>query len=72
MSDDIFEPISQGSDRAQDEENSRIEAITNELRRRCKLYEAQFGNSQPHVSHAKHFTKHLLLFLSIVESHNLE
>ena len=51
MSDDIFEPISQGSDRAQDEENSRIEAITNELRRRCKLYEAQFGNSQPHVSH---------------------
>ena len=50
MSHDISQPVPQGSDRAQDAENSRIEAIANELRRRCKLYEAQLGDSQPHVS----------------------
>ena len=49
MSYDIFQPVPQGSIGAQDAENRRIEAITNEFRRRCELYEAQRGDSQPHV-----------------------
>ena len=32
---DILESVSQGSDGAQDAENSRIEAISDELKRRC-------------------------------------
>ena len=47
---DILKSVSQGSDGAQDAENSRIEAITDELRRRCELYEAQRRDSKPHVS----------------------
>lgn len=50
MSHDISQPVPQGGFGAQDAENSRIEAIANELRRRCELYEAQRGDSQPHVS----------------------
>ena len=50
MSHDISQPVPQGSFGAQDAENSRIEAIANELRRRCELYETQRGDSQPHVS----------------------
>ena len=45
--------VPQGSDGAQDAENRRIEAIANELRRRCELYEAQRRDSQPHVNHFK-------------------
>ena len=51
MSYDIFQPVPQGSIGAQDAVNSRIEVIANELRRRCKLYEAQRGDSRPHVNH---------------------
>ena len=47
---DILESVSQGSDGAQDAENSRIEAITDELRRRCELYETQRGTGQAHVT----------------------
>ena len=47
---DILQSVSQGSDGAQDAENSRIEAISDELKRRCKLYEAQLGDGQPHVA----------------------
>ena len=47
---DILQSVSQGSDGAQDAENSRIEAITDELRRRCELYEAQRGTGQAHVT----------------------
>ena len=50
MSHDIFQPVPQGGLGAQDAENSRIETIADELRRRCELYEAQRGDSQPHVS----------------------
>ncbi len=50
MSHDISKSVSQGSIGAQDADNSRIEAIANELRRCRKLYEAQCGDSQPHVS----------------------
>ena len=47
---DILQSVSQGSNGAQDAENSRIEAISDELKRRCKLYEAQLGDGQPHVA----------------------
>jgi len=47
---DIFQPVPQGSLGAQDAENRRIEAIANELRRGCELYEAQCGDSEPHVN----------------------
>ena len=49
MNHDISQSVSQGSYGAQDAENSRIEAIADELRRRCELYEAQRGDSQPNV-----------------------
>lgn len=43
---DIFQPVPQGIDGAQDAENKRIKAISDELYRRCKLYETQSGNCQ--------------------------
>lgn len=50
MSYDIFQSVSQGVFGAQDAENRRIEAVANELRRRCKLYEAQCRDGESHVS----------------------
>ena len=50
MNDDLFQSIPQGSIGAQDAENRRIEAVADELRRRCKIYEAQFRDGQSHVS----------------------
>ena len=37
---DILQSVSQGSDGAQDAENSRIAAIADELERLCAVYEA--------------------------------
>lgn len=37
---DISEPISQGSDEAQEAENRRIAEIADELSRLCRVYEA--------------------------------
>ena len=51
---DILKSISQGSDGAQDAENSRIAAIADELRRRSKLYEAQHGDGQRNMEMASH------------------
>ena len=39
MNDDIFESVSQGSNGAYDEENRRIQEVSNELQRLCRLYE---------------------------------
>jgi len=50
MNDDLFQSVSQRSIGAQDAENRRIEAVADELRRRCKLYEAQRRDGQSHVS----------------------
>jgi len=50
MNDDLFQSVSQRSIGAQDAENRRIEAVADELCRRCKLYEAQFRDGQSHVS----------------------
>lgn len=46
---DIPKSIPQGSDGAQEAENSRIVAIANELNRLCRVHEAQFGSGQPDV-----------------------
>ncbi len=50
MNYDISQSVSQGSNGAQDEENSRIAAIANELERLCSVHETQPGNSQQNVS----------------------
>ena len=47
---DISQPVPQGSNGAQDAENSRIAAIANELERLCTIHEAQSGDSQQNVS----------------------
>ena len=50
MNDDISQSVSQGSNGAQDEKDSRIAAIANEHERLCSVHEAQCGNSQQNVS----------------------
>ena len=50
MNHDISQSVSQGSNGAQDEKDSRIAAIANELERLCSVHEAQCGNSQQNVS----------------------
>ena len=46
MNDDIFESVSQGSNGAYDEENRRIQEISNELQRLCRLHEEKSGNGK--------------------------
>ena len=46
MNDDIFESVSQGSNGAYDEENRRIQEVSNELQRLCRLHEAQSRTGQ--------------------------
>ena len=46
MSNDILESVSQGSNGAYDEENRRIQEISNELQRLCRLHEAQSRTGQ--------------------------
>ena len=48
---DLSESISQRSSGEKDAENHRIKEISNELRRRCKLYETESGDSKIHVNH---------------------
>ena len=50
MRHDISQPVPQGSDGAQDAENSRIAAIADELERLCAVHEAQCGDSLQDVS----------------------
>ena len=56
MSYDISQPIPQGSDGAQDAENSRISAITDELKRLCAVYEAQRGDCVEDVNRFEYGT----------------
>lgn len=51
MSHDISQSVPQGSIGAQDAENSRVGAISDELYRLCQLYEAQCRDSQQDVNH---------------------
>lgn len=48
---DLSESISQRSSREKDAENNRIKKISDELRRRCQLYETKFGDCKVHVNH---------------------
>jgi len=43
---DIFQPIPQGGYGAYDEENRKIQGITDELKRLCRIHEEEFGDSQ--------------------------
>lgn len=47
---DLSQSISQRSSGEKDAENQRIQEIANELSRRCRLHEKEFGNSQSNVS----------------------
>ena len=46
MNDDIFESVSQGSNGAYDEENRRIQEVSNELQRLCRLHEEKSGTGK--------------------------
>jgi hypothetical protein len=46
MNDDIFESVSQGSNGAYDEENRRIQEVSNELQRLCRLHEKESGDGK--------------------------
>lgn len=46
MSNDISKSVSQGIYGTYDEENRRIQEISDELQRLCKLHEEESGNSK--------------------------
>ena len=78
MGNDVFEPISQRSRRAEDEENRRIQEIADELYRRCCLYEEKLREGQNNVrpSEIEHriaedYAKEHGLWLSINEVFDL-
>lgn len=47
---DMLQSVPQGSDGAQEAENSRIAAIANELQRLCAIHEVQSGTGQKNVT----------------------
>ena len=51
MSNDISESVSQRGYGAETPQNRRIYEISDELRRRCQLYEAQFRDGQETINH---------------------
>lgn len=50
MTDGIFESISQRIGREETQENRRIQEIADELRRRCCVYEKEYGTSNSNVN----------------------
>ena len=46
MSDDISQSVSQRGNGAYDEENRRIQEVSNELQRLCRLHEEKSGNGK--------------------------
>ncbi|MBR6202597.1 MAG: hypothetical protein IKQ62_06305 [Bacteroidaceae bacterium] len=50
MRDDLSESISQRSNGEKDSENNRIKKISDDIARRCQLYEAESGDGKKHVS----------------------
>lgn len=50
MNYDISQPVSQRSRGEEIAENRRIYEISDELHRRCQLYEAKRGDGQSHMS----------------------
>ncbi len=51
MNDDIFKSVSQGSDVAYEEENRRIQKISDELQRLCRIHDEQSGESKANGNH---------------------
>ena len=51
MSDDIFQSVSQRSRGEEIAENRRIYEVSDELYRRCQIYEAQLRDGQELVNH---------------------
>ena len=50
MKDDILESVSQGGYGTYDEENRRIQEVSNELQRLCRLHEEESGNGKANGS----------------------
>ena len=50
MNNDRSQSVSQGGYGTYDEENRRIQEISNELQRLCRLYEAEPRDGKEHVS----------------------
>ena len=78
MNHDISQPVPQGSDRAQDAENSRIAAIADELERISAVHESQFRDSQQDVSRfdteqraAEQMAKNLGFWIPMMDVFNL-
>lgn len=72
---DLSESISQRSSGEKDLENHRIKKISNEIRRRCRLYETEYGDGKVHVNHfeaeqriAELFAKENDLWISMDEA----
>lgn len=57
MNDDIFESVSQGSDGAYDKENRRIQEVSNELQRLCRLHEEESGKCNKDGTRFKYLNK---------------
>ena len=51
MKDDVLKSVSQTGSGKEDAENHRLVKITDELRRRCQLYEKELRTGQSHVTH---------------------
>ena len=51
MSDDISQSVSQRGNGAYDEENLRIQEVSNELQRLCRLHEEESGNGKANGKH---------------------
>jgi hypothetical protein len=75
---DLSESISQRSSGEKDAENHRIKEISNEIRRRCEVYETESRDGQNHVNHfeaeqriAEQFAKDNDIWLSMDDAFNL-
>ena len=78
MSDDLFESISQGGDFEETAENRRIHEISDELRRRCQLYEAELRSRKENVNQfeieqraAEQYAKSASLWLPLTDINRL-
>jgi len=78
MTNDIFEQLSQRSSDEETPENRRIHEVADELRRRCRLYEAQFRSSKKDVNAfdreqyiTEQYAKENGIWLSMTDIHKL-
>ncbi len=50
MTDGIFESISQGIGSEETQKDRRLQEITDEITRRCRIYEKEYGISRENVN----------------------